>query len=126
MIQLYIVRMKRVTASQARRNWFRLLDEVAAGEVVVIERKGRRIALRREEEPSGERAVPLPDYSSLLRAEDADRADRWGWRWEEGSGELAPADAPPGRAAGPADTRERSGHGDALETSGDQSDEAGS
>jgi hypothetical protein len=38
--QLYIVRMKRVTASEARRNWFRLLDEVAAGAVVVIERGG--------------------------------------------------------------------------------------
>ena len=35
--------MKRVTASDARKNWFRLLDEAAAGEVVVIERAGTRI-----------------------------------------------------------------------------------
>lgn len=92
MIQLYIVRMKRITASQARRNWFRLLDEVAAGEVVVIERKGRRIVLRREEERKTGQAVPLPDYSSLLDAADGDRADRWGWRWESGSGEVSPAE----------------------------------
>ncbi len=58
--RLYIVHMKRVTASEARKSWFRLLDDVAAGEVVVIERKGRRIVLR------GESPLPadsdLPDY----------------------------------------------------------------
>jgi len=98
MTRLYIVRMKRITASQARQNWFRLLDEVAAGEVVVIERKGRRIVLRREEGPTTGEAVPLPDYSSLLHAADADRADRWGWSWESGSGEVSPAESPPAEA----------------------------
>lgn len=81
MSYMYNVRMKRVTATQARRNWFRLLDEVAAGEVVVIERKGRRIVLRREEEaPEGEAREP-PDYSTVLRAPGAEEADRWSWAW---------------------------------------------
>lgn len=76
---LYIVHMKRVTASEARKHWFRLLDEVIAGEVVVTERKGRRVVLKREEaKPS--RAVP-PDYRKLLRVPDAEHADLWSWRW---------------------------------------------
>ena len=43
--QLYIVHMKRVTASAARKNWFQLLDEVVQGEKIVIERRGRRIVV---------------------------------------------------------------------------------
>ena len=72
--------MKRVTASDAYKNWFRLLDEVVAGEVVVIERKGKQLMLRRESErrTSKQRA---PDYSGLLDAPDADAADSWGWEW---------------------------------------------
>jgi len=78
--------MKRVTASDARRNWFRILDRVAAGEVVVIERHGRRIILRREE---GE-AAAVPDYEALIRPlADVDRADEWSWTWDEEVG-LAP------------------------------------
>jgi len=41
--------MKKVTASEARRQWFRLLDEAAQGEVIVLQRRGRRLVLRREE-----------------------------------------------------------------------------
>ena len=37
---MYNVHMKRVTASEARRNWFRLLDEIAGGEQVVITSEG--------------------------------------------------------------------------------------
>jgi hypothetical protein len=70
--------MKRVTPSEARRNWFRLLDEVAGGEVVVVERKGQRLVLRRER--SGE--TPLqPDYSKLIKAKGIDHAERWTWEW---------------------------------------------
>lgn len=95
---MYIVHMKRVTASDARRNWFRLLDEVAAGEVVRIERGGQTIVLRREEKPAV--CEPVPDYSGILRAPSAGEADRWGWTWEEGA-ELrfssdAEADPPTG------------------------------
>ncbi len=72
--------MKRVTASDARRNWFRLLDEVAAGEVVCIERGGRRILVQREAESPSD--APVPDYASILRAPDAADADAWRWWWE--------------------------------------------
>lgn len=85
---MYIVHMKRVTASEARRNWFRLLDEVAAGAVVCIDRGGRRIVLRRE--PVEPDATELPDYGCLLRAPGVDGADRWGWEWSGPDGDLEP------------------------------------
>lgn len=71
-----IVHMKRVTAREARRNWFRLLDEVVQWAVVCIERRGRWIILRRESE-SGEEAG-LPDYDNLRQVPDMDEAHRWG------------------------------------------------
>lgn len=82
--------MKRVTASEARRNWFRLLDEAAAGATIVIERAGRRILLVRER-TSGSRDE-VPDYSGLLRVPDAGDADRWGWNWGEEGGETTLVD----------------------------------
>lgn len=82
--------MKRVTASEARRRWFRLLDEVAEGATVLIERAGRRIVIRREEDPGAE--PDLPDYSGILRVPEAERADTWGWRWSGEEGELEPTD----------------------------------
>ena len=73
--------MKKITASEARKRWFRILDEAAQGEVIVLERKGRRLVLRRE--AVGERglAAKTPDYRRLLRAPEADEADRWSWEW---------------------------------------------
>jgi antitoxin (DNA-binding transcriptional repressor) of toxin-antitoxin stability system len=82
--------MKRLTASDARRNWFRLLDEVAAGETVVIERNGRRVILRRET-VEAKSSNAAPDYSRLLRSPGADRADQWSWEWKGPGGHLAPA-----------------------------------
>ena len=70
--------MKRVTPSEARRNWFRLLDEVAGGEVVVLERKGKRIVLQRERSA---KRIAQPDYSSLIKAKGIDHAERWTWEW---------------------------------------------
>lgn len=85
---MYNVHMKRITASEARRCWFQILDRVAAGEVMMIERKGRRIVLRREEEQ--ERTGALPDYAALIRPlADVDRADGWSWEWVE-EGDLRP------------------------------------
>jgi hypothetical protein len=81
--------MKRVTASDARKNWFRLLDEVAAGAVVSIERGGRIIVLRRAEvREQGD----LPDYTRLLRAPGAEDADRWSWDWREPGTDLETVD----------------------------------
>lgn len=72
--------MKRVTASEARRQWFRLLDEVVDGEVVAIARKGTRIVIRREDPGSSVRDA-VPDYAAILRVPDADHADSWRWEW---------------------------------------------
>ena len=84
--------MKRVTASDARKNWFRLLDEVAAGEVVCVERAGRRILITRDDaEPS---ADGIPDYSNLLAVPSPADADRWGWAWSE-EGDLEPTERNP-------------------------------
>jgi antitoxin (DNA-binding transcriptional repressor) of toxin-antitoxin stability system len=90
--------MKRVTASEARQNWFRLLDEVLAGEVVVVERQGRRIVVREEEAATGRGPEPAAsDYASVLRG-DVDRADVWNWDWPGADDEVEPAstDAPHG------------------------------
>jgi antitoxin (DNA-binding transcriptional repressor) of toxin-antitoxin stability system len=83
--------MKRVTASQARKEWFRLLDEVTAGETVVIERNGRRVILRREPARTKETARAVPDYSRLLRVPHADRLDRWSWEWTGPGESLRPS-----------------------------------
>lgn len=77
---MYIVRMKRVTASEARRHWFRLLDQVLEGEVVAIVRRGARIIIRRE--PASDAEAEPPDYSGIIRVPDIDHADRWNWEWE--------------------------------------------
>lgn len=71
--------MKYVTASEARKNWFRLLDEVAQGEVVALERNGRRIVLRSEEDPT--ESLETPDYGAVLQVPDAEEADLWTWEW---------------------------------------------
>ena len=70
--------MKTVTASQARKEWFRLLDEAAQGEVILVRRKGRRLVLRREEV---EETRATPKYRRLLQVPGADEADRWSWEW---------------------------------------------
>jgi hypothetical protein len=80
--------MKRVTPAQAGRHWFRLLDEVAGGEVVLIERTGRRIVLRREEGQYPAAAPSREDHRRLLTAPDLDRAETWGWEWVGPGAEL--------------------------------------
>jgi hypothetical protein len=83
---MYVVHVKRVTASDARKNWFRLLDEVAEGEVVCIDRGGRRILIQRES-PMVREGDP-PPYGDLIQASEADRADEWVWDWEGPESEL--------------------------------------
>jgi hypothetical protein len=77
---VYAVHMKRVTATEARKNWFRLLDEVVEGEVVLIEREGARLLLKMADQ--GEPPSKIPDYQGLIRVPDADEADQWGWDWD--------------------------------------------
>jgi hypothetical protein len=73
--------MKRVTTSQARKNWFRLLDEVIDGEIVVMERRGARILLKRDLARGTRESIRYPNYRKILQAADADQADRWHWEW---------------------------------------------
>ena len=86
-----------MTASDTRRNWFRVLDEVLAGETVVVERNGRRVVLRAEDGDQASAASLTPDYSKLLRG-DLDDAERWSCEWPGPEGDLVPIDdrlAPP-------------------------------
>ena len=89
-IDLYIVHMKRVTASEARKQWFRLLDEIVAGEVVIVERKGRQVEMSCKESMTATGKERTPDYRSVLHAPDADRADEWGWEWQGPPGSMTP------------------------------------
>ncbi len=86
--------MKRVTASAARRNWFQLLDEVAQGERVVIERRGRRIVILCEDAQDTGPSSGVPDYGGLLQVTDAEDADRWSWIWSERGVELIDHEEP--------------------------------
>jgi hypothetical protein len=78
--------MKYVTASEARKNWFRLLDEAAEGEIIAIRRNSKKLILKLEE---GE--APVPSYGRLLRVSDPDQADTWGWEWSPSEG-LTPGE----------------------------------
>lgn len=74
--------MKSVTASEARKNWFKLLDEVAKGEVVAIQRNDKRIILAAER-TSGKRERT---YKGLIRGRDLENADKWSWTWDPQKG----------------------------------------
>ena len=79
--------MKKVTASEARQNWFRLLDEAAGGEVVVIERNGKRLVLKEEPLVSNRPGRSL-QYKKLLRVSAPEEADQWSWEWSGSSRRL--------------------------------------
>ena len=76
--------MKHVSASEARKNWFKLLDEAAKGEVIAIQRNGRKLVLKADN-----RRRPVPSYQGLISFTEADDADTWGWEWK-GPGRLVP------------------------------------
>jgi hypothetical protein len=73
--------MKQVTASEARKNWFRLLDEALDGEVIAVQRKGQRVVLRRENVAKSRKTKAAGQYKGLLRVPDGDKADQWSWDW---------------------------------------------
>jgi len=73
--------MKNVKASEARKHWFRLLDDALRGEVIAIERKGGRILLRREESSDRKNAKRSQVYKKVLKVPRAEEADRWSWEW---------------------------------------------
>lgn len=76
--------MKYVTASEARKNWFTLLDEAAKGQIIAIERNGKKILLQ-VEKPKKAKSVS----KKLISGRDVDNADKWGWDWDE-AGRLVP------------------------------------
>lgn len=90
---LYTVHMKRVTATDARKNWFRLLDEVVEGEVVLIEREGARLVLKLAEQ--GDPLAKIPDYRELIHGPELEKADQWGWEWDGLSEGLQPRRSEP-------------------------------
>ena len=73
---MYTVHMTRLTATEARRQLFKLLDAVERGEDVVLERAGVRFRLTLDAKPGTEQAP-----SSPLIVEDAALLDGdWSWR----------------------------------------------
>lgn len=75
--------MKHVTASEARKNWFKLLDEASNGESIAINRSGKILMLKHE---TRKRLQKIPDYSKVIHIPDSDNADNWGWKWTEPRG----------------------------------------
>ena len=84
--------MKRVTASQARKNWFRILDEVVAGETIAIDRGGRRVLLQLDDTDVDTAQDISNDYSDVLTVTDVDQADTWSWEWDAEAGAVAVTD----------------------------------
>jgi hypothetical protein len=78
---LYIVHVKNVKASEARKRWFQLLDDALRGEVIAIERNGQRIVLRREEPARTKNPKASEQYKKILKVPRADEADQWSWEW---------------------------------------------
>ena len=74
--------MKHITASEARKNWFRLLDEAANGEVIAIRRNNKKLILRLEKREK----KSVPNYKGLIGGADLDNADKWGWDWSPSKG----------------------------------------
>jgi len=77
--------MKRYSVAQARSNFSRLLDAAAAGEAVVIERRGTRFRLEADR-GNKRRAMrrtaasrSIIDYVDPVVAEG-----QWTWEWAKG------------------------------------------
>ncbi len=80
---MYTVHMKTIlTATEARRGFFDILDRALRGETVLIERKGVPVQLvpRRRK-----KRQKLLDYRSYFRS-SVDQAEQWGWRWDPDNG----------------------------------------
>jgi hypothetical protein len=73
--------MKYVSATEARQNWFKLLDEAAKGEVIAIQRNDKQLVLRLHKQKT-----PVPNYKRLLRVSQPEDADTWGWEWTPSKG----------------------------------------
>ena len=75
--------MKRMQSSEVRRRWFQVLDRVAAGEVIGVERNGQLVVLQRAKEAT---PAAVPDYRTILKVPNSADADRWSWEWKPETG----------------------------------------
>lgn len=77
---LYTVHMTRVSATEARKRLFKLLDAAERGETVVLERKGVRFRIAVE--PMSE-AAPREAEDALIEILDPTiLSGEWTWEWE--------------------------------------------
>jgi len=84
--------MVHLTASEARRQFFRLLDAAQRGERVEFERDGVRFRLTRVDTHAG-----APPPARIVGADPAVLSGEWTWDFSD-SGELT-FTAPPGEPA---------------------------
>lgn len=82
--------VKSVSASEAKKRWFRLLDKALQGEVIAVERRGQRLVLRREDASPVKNGNSTRQYKQLLRVPRSEEADRWSWEWRGAERQLAP------------------------------------
>lgn len=76
--------MIRVTATEARKRIFDLLDRAARGEAVLIERSGTLLRLSRGP-TSKKSSKKAPDYRSHIQGSVSD-AHEWSWDWTPSRG----------------------------------------
>lgn len=82
---MYTVRMTRINATEARRRLFHLLDAAEQGEEVILERRGTRFRLVREDAPA---AAAGPVSSPLAIDDPALLSGEWSWE-QRPDGDLA-------------------------------------
>lgn len=74
--------MRQVSATEARKNFFTLLDWAAGGETVIIKRKGDSLRLIREKPRKKKASFRYGRYFHT----STDKADSWLWDWDPQGG----------------------------------------
>ncbi|MBI2336040.1 MAG: type II toxin-antitoxin system Phd/YefM family antitoxin [Deltaproteobacteria bacterium] len=77
--------MKQFSATEARKNFFKLLDSAVEGETVTIKRKGIVLKLV----PSRpQKTKKVSGYSPYIHS-DVSKADQWVWHWDPNKGLIS-------------------------------------
>ncbi len=74
--------MKHYSATEARKNFFSLLDDALDGNKVYIEREGQVLELT----PKKKKVKKLSYKKFFLSSPTVDDADTWGWGWTPDKG----------------------------------------